>query len=69
MLLIGRWDNGCYGDIFPDIQTHTHLNAFFFFFPAGKGSGALFLVSDFRKTIHFRFITHTLLGFKVGHIF
>lgn len=53
-------------------QTYRHtliLMPFFFFFPAGEGSGALFLVSDFSKTIHFRFITHILLGFKVGHIF
>ena len=40
-----------------------------FMVAAGEGSGALFLVSDFSKTIHFHFITHTLLGFKVGHIF
>lgn len=55
-------------------QTYRHtLILMPFFFspppPAGEGSGALFLVSDFSKTIHFHFITHTLLGFKVGHIF
>lgn len=48
---------------------HTLILMSFFFFPAGEGSGALFLVSDFSKTIHFHFITHTLLGLKVGHIF
>ena len=59
MLLIGE-----VGQWLPwrHIPRHTDTHSFkclFFFFSSGEGSGALFLVSDFSKTIHFHFITHT----------